>query len=116
MIVGMHRRPRKTNAFEKTAEINGSALSDDVEEPPEDAALPRYRRCCRRIHRAYMAMHEGDMDPEVYRMKKENLLRRAVQDAVAMEAGPELIRMVETLRLATAVNEVELESVRAYFR
>lgn len=112
----MSRPPRKTSAFENTAEINGHALSDDTQEPPEDAALPRYRRCCRRIHRAYMAMHEGRLDPELYRTKKENLLRSAVYDARDSDAGPQLIRMIETLRLATAVNDVELESVRQFFR
>ena len=112
----MFRWTRKTNDVEKTAEINGRALGDDTRERPEGAATPRYRLCCRRIHRAYMDMYEGQMDPEVFRLKKENLLRRAVQDARDEDAGKDLVRMIETLRLAMAVNDVELESVRRYFR
>lgn len=102
-MFGLFRRGSKDTTPEATA-------------PDTADELALYRQNCRRIHQAYLDSQDGTFARQDYLELKVHLLKQAVRDATERDEGATFVGIAETLRLACAINDVELQSIRRHFR
>lgn len=90
-----------------------------AEAPPwtdsEEPCARGYRQPCRALHQAYLAVESGALKRETFLLRKVVLLRQAVRVATETGEGAALVSVMRTLRLACAINDVELDSVERHF-